>query len=97
MKTVQVRIGTFETNSSSTHSIVICTPEEYEKWRKGELLCNEWDEKLMTPEEVEKVGESKIYYLDLDGWVDELELSVHNHTTKGGEELVIVSKYGYDG
>ena len=33
MKTI--RLGTFETNSSSTHSMVICSEEEYEKWANG--------------------------------------------------------------
>ena len=39
MKTI--RMGTFETNSSSTHSIAICTKEQYEKWTNGELYLNE--------------------------------------------------------
>lgn len=32
----QIRIGVFETNSSSTHSITICTPEQLEKLNKKE-------------------------------------------------------------
>ena len=39
MKTI--RMGTFETNSSSTHSIAICTKEQYEKWVYGELYLND--------------------------------------------------------
>lgn len=39
MKTI--RMGTFETNSSSTHSIAICTKEQYEKWVHGELYLND--------------------------------------------------------
>ena len=34
----QVRRGVFETNSSSTHSITICTEDEYEKFKRGELM-----------------------------------------------------------
>ena len=37
----QVRIGTFETNSSSTHTLVIVSKEEYEKFKKGELLFSQ--------------------------------------------------------
>ena len=33
----QVRLNTFETNSSSTHSLVICIAEEMEAWRSGKL------------------------------------------------------------
>ena len=32
-----VRMGVWETNSSSVHSICICTKEEYDKWENGEL------------------------------------------------------------
>ena len=39
MKTI--RLGTFETNSSSTHSIAICTKEQYKKWRAGEFYLND--------------------------------------------------------
>lgn len=39
---IQTRFGTFETNSSSTHSITICTEEEYDTWRcTDDLLLNE--------------------------------------------------------
>ena len=34
----QIRRGVFETNSSSTHSITMCSGEEYDKWCSGKLL-----------------------------------------------------------
>lgn len=40
----QMRRGVFETNSSSTHSLTICTEEEFEKWRNGELLFDRWND-----------------------------------------------------
>lgn len=40
----QMRRGIFETNSSSTHSLTICTEEEFEKWRNGELLFDTWND-----------------------------------------------------
>ena len=42
MKT-QVRRGVFETNSSSTHSLTICTEEQFEEWKHGEVLFIEWE------------------------------------------------------
>lgn len=39
----QIRRGVFETNSSSTHSLTICTEEEFEQWKEGELLFNEYN------------------------------------------------------
>ena len=36
MSKIQVRKGLFETNSSSVHSLVLCSESEYEKWKNGE-------------------------------------------------------------
>lgn len=38
----QIRRGVFETNSSSTHSLTMCSEEEFEQWKNGELLFDEW-------------------------------------------------------
>jgi len=35
-----IRLGIFETNSSSSHSLTLCTEEEYQKFLKGELVIN---------------------------------------------------------
>ena len=42
----QVRVGVFETNSSSTHSLVICDKETFDKWKNGELLFDRWEEEF---------------------------------------------------
>lgn len=34
----QIRKGVFETNSSSTHSLVMCLKSDYDKWEHGEVL-----------------------------------------------------------
>lgn len=34
----QVRRGVFETNSSSVHSLTMCSSEEYKKWESGKVL-----------------------------------------------------------
>lgn len=34
----QIRRGTFETNSSSTHSLTMCMKSDYDKWINGEVL-----------------------------------------------------------
>lgn len=39
-----VRSGVFETNSSMTHSLVICKYSDYEDWTKGKLLFNPREE-----------------------------------------------------
>lgn len=41
---ISIREGTFETNSSSTHSLTICSSDEYKAWEKGETIFNENEE-----------------------------------------------------
>lgn len=49
-----VRNNVFETNSSSTHSITMCTESEFEKWKNGEMYWNRWNEELVDKSVVEK-------------------------------------------
>jgi len=37
----QIRRGTFETNSSSVHSLTLCSESDYERWSNGELFYEE--------------------------------------------------------
>ncbi len=34
---IQIRQNLFETNSSSTHSLIICREDEFDKWKNGEV------------------------------------------------------------
>jgi hypothetical protein len=50
------RRNTFETNSSSTHSMIILTEEENEKINSGELfLKNKYNDDIITKEEADKI------------------------------------------
>ena len=37
---IQIRNGVFETNSSSTHSLVMCMKNDYDKWVNREVYLN---------------------------------------------------------
>lgn len=50
----QVRNGVFETNSSSVHSITMCTKSDYDKWVNGEIYWSRWDDKFVSKEVFEK-------------------------------------------
>jgi hypothetical protein len=51
---INVRIGTFETNSSSTHSLVVMTKSQYAKWAEDERNCLKLsNECFYPPEEVQ--------------------------------------------
>lgn len=60
----QVRQGVFETNSSSTHTLTICSKDDYDKWKHGDVfwLDNDWrkldtNKNFVTPEELEELAE----------------------------------------
>ena len=66
-----IRRGVFETNSSSTHSLTMCSKEDYDKWEKGEVLLDEGyraEKQFITKEEaIEKLKNNKYEsYKDLD-------------------------------
>ena len=52
-----IRLGVFETNSSSTHTMVIMSEEEYDKWENGEILRYRWEDKFITKEENDEIIE----------------------------------------
>ena len=48
----QIRRGVFETNSSSVHSLTMCSGEEYKKWGKGEVLYWRSNDKFGVREDI---------------------------------------------
>ena len=57
-----IRRGTFETNSSSTHSITMCNESDFDKWKNGELYyCND-DGKFYNDEERSRLIKEHIIY-----------------------------------
>ena len=48
----QVRRGVFETNSSSVHSITMCSGDTYSKWERGELYKERYGSSFATREEI---------------------------------------------
>ena len=71
----KIRQGVFETNSSSTHAMVICSKADYKKLDRGELYIDTWNEKPVTREEVieevsEYVDRAKLEALNEDDFRD---------------------------
>lgn len=48
----QIRRGVFETNSSSTHSLTMCSEEEFEQWKNGKVLFDEDGETFVKASEL---------------------------------------------
>ena len=55
---IQVRFGVFETNSSSTHSLVICSDEELDLWKEGKLVYKWRDNLIPSTNEEGEEGEN---------------------------------------
>lgn len=53
----QIRFGVFETNSSSTHSLQICSKEDFDSWKMGKLyFLDGWrDSGFFTEEELMEI------------------------------------------
>ena len=59
------RRNVFETNSSSTHSLTMCSESDYDRWQKGELLFDKWgDEFIEKSEYLKWFEEQKKKYLE---------------------------------
>lgn len=55
----EIRRNVFETNSSSTHSLSICTEQEFEDWKAGKLLFDRWGERFILPYQLSEEEKSK--------------------------------------
>lgn len=85
------RIGVFETNSSSTHSLTICTQEEYDNWIAGKLFLDTGLDIFINDEKlVSEYGEALTYqaYNRQSG-----EEYFKQYTTKSGEKIVAFGQY----
>ena len=105
---IQIRKGVFETNSSSTHSLTMCSDDEFKRFEKGELVFDRYSRELVTFEEVkDKYPEVQTTY-DLDEYCcghyyswdglggDYYEVFHSTYITKSGEKIHAFGYYGSD-
>jgi hypothetical protein len=94
----QIRYGVFETNSSSTHSITIVSEKEFEQWKKGELVYDNYKDTLIPiPEDFDSNNEDD-ELRTYEQWKDfeYLEKYEQHYTTKSGDKIVVFGQYGND-
>lgn len=92
MKKIQIRQGVFETNSSSTHSLTICSKQEYEDFKNGKLLID-WNNKFVPNTEENAENEDN---KDFESYGYDFETFYEEHTTPSGDEIVVFGYYGHD-
>ena len=94
---IQVRKNVFETNSSSTHSLVMAVKSDFDKWENGEVYYCEWawgdlkekfeSGKFYSVEEVDAYYEAKGEERESDCFVTYEEFCE--------EDYLEVSEYSY--
>lgn len=95
----QVRIGVFETNSSSVHSLSIAPKEKYDLFVKGELLFDTYNNIFVTKKEA-SIMETDGKYHDIESYEDYNSMSQNYETfsqtyiTEKGDEIVVFGYYG---
>jgi len=95
MKVKQVRHGVFETNSSSTHSLTMCSAEDFKKFEDGELMWDSYNDALVKQSDDADNEDFQTYEQFFED--DYLESFEESYTTKSGDEIVAFGKYGRDG
>lgn len=99
-----IRRGMFETNSSSVHSLTMCSDDEYSKWKNGEAYFDRYARQIVeSTEEIEKERENNgrySEYLTYDEFWDYDCISLTKfdepYTTPNGETVHAFGYYGYD-
>lgn len=96
---IKIRRGVFETNSSSTHSLVICTVDEYKEFKNGNLMIDMCSGKLVPFNEtaMKKERWQFVTYDNWDSgdWVD--DTFFRKFTTEHGDEIVVFGAFGRNG
>ena len=101
---LQMRKNVFETNSSSTHSITMCTQDEYDAWANGDVLLNDgwWgkdntsefkDKKFVTREEAEDIIKHNKYHEPTDELSDLSDEEFDEYCYDMDYELYSMDKY----
>lgn len=92
----KIRFGIFETNSSSTHSMTMCTKEDYNKWAKGEKILDKWEHKLVDVSP-SNFKDKRLYTMKRYNEEIEYETFYEEFETPSGDKVVAFGYYGYDG
>ena len=94
----QIRRGVFETNSSSCHSLTMCTQSDYDRWKSGELIYDYWEDKLIPLDDTNHYDDDRYYTYDRFneyGALDD-ENFEDTFTTENGDTVVAFGYYGHD-
>jgi len=105
---INMRIGCFETNSSSVHTLTIVSEDDFNKWKSGEFIYDNIEDELITIEESK--SRSSEYNYDEDDYNErfntfeeffndeETELETYEHKRIINDQKIVAFGYhGYNG
>lgn len=97
---LNVREGTFETNSSSCHNIVVVEDSQLEKWKNGELFFIENGNKFITKYEKETLlkgiyGNLVLDYANNPSYQEEIAEAIKEGTLKDYVKDMIADEIWY--
>ncbi len=96
---INVRQSCFETNSSSTHNIIVVEDSQLEKWKNGELFFIESDNRFVNKYEKERIM-NEIYGITFidnakSSCADEIAEAIKNNELKSYIEDMINDNLWY--
>lgn len=94
---IQIRQNIFETNSSSVHTLVICTEDEFKKFDNDELCIDDWNDTLVPFSEYD--GSTRFLSSDdffEDKGFDHYLEHYEEHREINGTKIVVFGRYGND-
>lgn len=91
-----IRKGCFETNSSTTHCIVIDTEERIKMWENGELILDNCNDTLVPINEAPENHNSYDYQTYNEFGGDFYHVDEGKFTTPSGDKMQWVAYYGVD-
>lgn len=93
----QTRWNVFETNSSSTHSITICTQDEYREFKRGNMALDTYEGNLVAISDGMAETESGRYKTYKSMMSQCLDTYAEHFITPSGDKMVAFGTYGWDG
>ena len=75
---IQVRNNLFETNSSMTHSLVLCKRSDYEDWGKNKLFCERKTPMFLETKEARKENAKYLEEMLKSNWASKFNVTAKN-------------------
>lgn len=100
---IKIRKNVFETNSSSVHSLCMTSKDKFDKWEKGELIWDKYNEEFIKPDGLNlnnhHYGNYRYYtYDDFFNNYEKMDWDTFcdSYETESGEVVYAFGYYGYD-